>query len=129
MKKYFLTMAIMAIFAIGFAASDEESSSDNSSPTEQKQETAEEKEAREKQEKVKKVAEIAYQMGYDRRKATWGQTIASDDAAAAEYRFKYGRDPEDAGQEERWKVFLENYAKGFSDAANDIKKKLDEENF
>lgn len=28
MKKYFLTMAVMAIFAIGFAASDDDSSSD-----------------------------------------------------------------------------------------------------
>lgn len=37
MKKYFLTMAVMAIFAIGFAASDEEGSSSSNS-TEQKQE-------------------------------------------------------------------------------------------
>ena len=34
MKKYFFTMAVMAIFAIGFAASDEESSSSTSTQTE-----------------------------------------------------------------------------------------------
>lgn len=37
MKKYFWTLAVMAIFAIGFAASDEEESSNNSSSTEQTQ--------------------------------------------------------------------------------------------
>ena len=31
MKKYFLTMAVMAVFAIGFAASDDESSNTNTS--------------------------------------------------------------------------------------------------
>lgn len=34
MKKYFLTMVVMAIFAIGFTASDEESSSSTSTQTE-----------------------------------------------------------------------------------------------
>ena len=55
MKKYFLTMAVIALFAIGFAASDEEESANNESSapkTEQKQETQEEKQAREKKEQA-----------------------------------------------------------------------------
>ena len=66
MKKYFLSIAVMAIFAIGFAASDETESSissSNSSPqTEQKQETQKqeseaERKAREKKEKIEKAKE------------------------------------------------------------------------
>ena len=100
---------------------------------EQKQESAAEKradrEANEKQEKIKRVAEIAYKMGYDTRKATWGETIASEDAAAADYRYRYAVDPEDAGQSERWNVFRENYQKGFSDAADEIINKFRKEDF
>lgn len=55
MKKHFLTVATVALFAIGFAASDEEESSNSSSSssepqTEQKQETEAERKAREKKE-------------------------------------------------------------------------------
>ena len=107
---------------------------------EQKQESPAEKQAREKkeqadreanekQEKIKRVAEIAYKMGYDTRKATWGETIASEDAAAADYRYRYAVDPEDAGQSERWNVFRENYQKGFSDAADEIINKFRKEDF
>ena len=127
MKKYYLTIVVMAIFAIGFAASDEETSSSSSEP--QRQETQAEKEAREKQEKVERVAKMAYQKGYDTRKATWGQSIVSETAARLEYAIRYGREPEDEGQSERWNVFVENYQKGFSDAAHDIMKKMDEEDF
>ena len=35
MKKYFLSMVVMAVFAIGFTASDEDGSSDSKSPSEQ----------------------------------------------------------------------------------------------
>lgn len=130
MKKYLLTMAVMAIFAIGFAASDEEDSSKGaSSSTEQKQESPAEKEAREKQEKINKVAKMAYQKGYDVRKETWGQSISPESSARLEYTFRYSKEPEDAGQNERWNVFLENFKKGFADAAHDIMKKMDEENF
>jgi len=69
MKKYFLTMATVALFAIGFAASDEEESSSNSSndsskpqteqKQEQKQETEAEREAKEKAEKKKDLLEHA----------------------------------------------------------------------
>lgn len=127
MKKYYLTMVVMAIFAIGFAASDEETSSSSSEP--QRQETQAEKEAREKQEKVERVAKMAYQKGYDTRRETWGQSIPAESSARLEYTFRYGREPEDAGQNERWNVFLENYKKGFADAAHDIMKKMDEEDF
>lgn len=46
MKKFFMTVATVALFAIGFAASDEDESSSNSSDvqTEQKQEQKQEQE-------------------------------------------------------------------------------------
>ena len=51
MKKYFLTMAAMALFAVGFTASDDDesssgSSSSSSTSVEQKQETEAERKAR-----------------------------------------------------------------------------------
>lgn len=95
--------------------------------TEQRQETPAEREANEKQEKIKKIAEIAYQLGYEKRKNTWGQSVAAEDAAAIDYRYRYARDPEDEGQSERWQVFRENYTKGFSDCADKIIKKFKEE--
>lgn len=42
MKKYFLTMAVIAIFAIGFAASDDTSSTSSSSSSQPKQEESHE---------------------------------------------------------------------------------------
>lgn len=47
MKKFFMTVATVALFAIGFAASDEDESSGNSSDvqTEQKQEQEQEQES------------------------------------------------------------------------------------
>lgn len=76
MKKYFFTMATLALFAIGFAASDDEessSSSNSSTQTEQKEETEVERHAREekeKQEQVQKkkdeVAQKGYEHGYQR---------------------------------------------------------------
>lgn len=69
MKKYFMTMAAIALFAVGFAASDEDESSSNESSapkTEQKQESSAEKAAREKKEeaerkekRIKDVKELA----------------------------------------------------------------------
>lgn len=57
MKKYFMTMATIALFAIGFAASDEEESSNSSSSsepqTEQKQESEAERQARDQKEEEK----------------------------------------------------------------------------
>ena len=76
MKKYLLTMATVALFAIGFAASDEEESSNSSSSSstpqvEQKQETEAERQAREKREKQEKLKEIlkdAYEYGVSQGK-------------------------------------------------------------
>ena len=141
-KKYAWTTAIVSFLvvcsAIGASAPDEKE--ENQTQTEQKQESPEEKQAREKkeqanreanekQEKIKKVAEMAYNLGYETRKKTWGETLSSETAAEADYRFRYGKDPEDEGQSERWKVFLENYQKGFSDCAHDIVKKFKQEDF
>ena len=141
-KKYAWTTAIVSFLvvcsAIGASAPDEKE--ENQTQTEQKQESPEEKQAREKkeqanreanekQEKIKKVAEMAYNLGYETRKKTWGETLSSETAAEADYRFRYGKDPEDEGQSERWKVFLENYQKGFSDCAHDIVNKFKQEDF
>ena len=134
----------MALFAIGFAASDEDESSNSSSSspepqTEQKQETEAERKAREKkeeadrqerekQEKVKKVADIAYKKGYEMRMST-RELISSESSAHMEYTMRYGKEPEEEQSQERWNVFLENYQKGFSDAANEIMKKINSEDF
>ena len=127
------------LFLIGNADKHKNAETQSSS-IEQKQESPAEKaerekkeqadqEANEKQEKIKKVAEMAYKLGYETRKKTWGETLSSRAAAEADYRFRYAKDPEDEGQSERWKVFLENYQKGFSDCANDIIKKFKQEDF
>lgn len=142
MKKYFLTMATVALFAIGFAASDEEESSSSESSTpqteqtqesqevqsEQKQESEAERQEREKQEKVKKVAEIAYQKGYEMRMST-RELINAESSAHMEYTMRYGKEPEEEQSQERWNVFLENYKKGFADAANKIMEKINSEDF
>lgn len=149
-KKYAWTTAIVSFLvvsgAIGASTDDKEEkqkqvqTEQKQVQTEQKKESPAEKQAREKkeqadreanekQEKIKRVAEVAYKMGYDTRKATWGETLSARGAAEADYRFRYAQDPEDAGQSERWNVFLENYSKGFSDAAKDIEKKFDQEDF
>lgn len=142
-KKYAWTTAIVSFFvicgAIG-ASSDNEEEKQKQAQTEQKQESPAEKQAREKkeqadreanekQDKIKRVAEIAYKMGYDKRKATWGETLSARGSAEADYRFRYAVDPEEDGQSERWNVFLENYSKGFSDAADEIMNKFRKEDF
>lgn len=144
MKKYFMTVATVALFAIGFAASDEESSSSSESKSEsqqteqtqesqdvqseQKQESEAERQERDKQEKVKKVAEIAYQKGYEMRMST-RELINAESSAHMEYTMRYGKEPEEEQSQERWNVFLENYKKGFSDAADKIMEKINSEDF
>ena len=89
-----------------------------------------EREEREKQDKIKRVADMAYQKGYQCRRETWGDyNPSSESRARLEYTMRYGREPEEEGQSERWNVFKENYMKGFSDAAEEIKKKMREEEF
>jgi hypothetical protein len=64
MKKYFLTMAVMAIFAIGFAASDEESPSNSPSSSPSETQQVKEKSTEEiRQEKVQKVLKSARRWG------------------------------------------------------------------
>lgn len=123
MKKYLFTMAVMAIFAIGFVASDEEGSSKDTSfstEQEQEQETPEEKEAREKEEMNKKIADMAYQKGWDARMNS-NQVVNSANLARMEYAMRYGSEPEDEGEEERWTIFVKNYNKGYRDACKKIK--------
>ena len=133
MKKFFFTMVTLALFAIGFAASDEESSSSSerkskSQQTELEQESEVERQEREKQEKVNKVAEIAYKKGYAMRMST-RELISAESSARMEYTMRYGKEPEGEQSQERWHVFLENYKKGFSDAADKILEKINSEEF
>lgn len=144
MKKYFLTMTVMALFAIGFAASDEDESSNSSSSSqgpktelkqessmpkmEQKKETESDRKEREKQEKIKKVADIAYKKGYEMRMST-RELISAESSAHMDYTIRYGREPEEEQSQERWNIFLENYKKGFSDAAHKIMEKINSEDF
>ena len=132
MKKYFLSVLTITLFAIGFAASDEDKSSEQSQSTEQTQtqpqETEAERQEREKQEKVKKVADIAYKKGYEKRMSTT-EMISSESSAYMEYTIRYGIDPDSEKSKERWKVFLNSYQKGFSDAADELRKKINSEEF
>ena len=139
MKKFFVTMAVMAVFAIGFAASDESNSSSsnngenfNPSPqTEQEQEiqkheTEAEREAREKQEKIKKIADMAYKKGWNRRKNSKDFPDPRGEAHM-EYTMRYGVEPTEPGEEERWNIFVENYVKGYEAAWEEIRKKMHSE--
>lgn len=142
-KKYAWTTAIASFFIVCMtvaATTDDKEEIQNQAQTEQKTETPAEKKAREqkeqadkqeseKQKKINKVAKMAYQKGYDVRKETWGQSISPESSARLEYTFRYGKEPEDAGQNERWNVYLENFKKGFADAAHEIMKKMDSEDF
>lgn len=89
-----------------------------------------EREEREKQDKIKRVADMAYQKGYQCRRETWGDyNPSSESRARLEYTMRYGREPEEEGQSERWNVFKENYMKGFRDAADEIMKRKRQEDF
>lgn len=122
MKKYFLTMTVIALFAIGFAASDED---ENSAPqTEQKQESEAERQAREKREKEsqlaqkkKEVEEKAYEAGYSHGLTTGPVTYSRDnpkDAARIWYNTYYGI-PSNSEEKEMLNLFLEHYVKGYHD--------------
>lgn len=139
MKKYILTMTITAIFAIGFAASDESnSSSSNSSDTSnsstqtkqehevQEQETEAERATKEKQEKIRKIANIAYNKGWNRRMNSRDFPDPRGEAHM-EYTMRYGVEPTEPGEEERWNIFVENYVKGYNDAWNKIRKDMHSE--
>ncbi len=139
MKKYILTMTITAIFAIGFAASDESNSpSSNSGGTSnsftqtkqenefKKQETEAERATKEKQEKIRKIANIAYYKGWNRRMNSRDFPDPRGEAHM-EYTIRYGVEPTEPGEEERWNIFVENYVKGYNDAWNKIRKDMHSE--
>lgn len=65
MRKYLLTLSTIALFAFGFAASDEDTSG-GSQQVEQKQETETERKAREEREKQERINDMikeAYEYG------------------------------------------------------------------
>ena len=126
MKKCFLTLATIALFAIGFAASDEDESSSNegsnSAPqTEQKQETEAERQAREQKEKKeqmekkkKEIAEEGYKHGY---KAGFTcnyheyETFHWDRLARQDYSAWHGA-PSSSEEKELYDIFEQNYLRG-----------------
>lgn len=108
---------------------DENVISEKFSKEMKKQEEVNRQEA-EKQNKIKTVADMAYRKGYQCRRETWGDyNPSSESRARLEYTMRYGREPEEEGQSERWNVFKENYMKGFRDAADDIMKRKRQEDF
>lgn len=138
MKKYFLTMAVMALFAIGFAASDEEESvnSENSEPkTEQKQESEAERKAREQKEEAErkaneqkeqqakqdKILKEGYDRGYnDAMQYTYYQEM--------NYRIPYTNlygAPKSDEEIALYKQYKEQYDKGWEEGKK-VKAKMDE---
>jgi len=116
MKKYFLTMVVMAIFAIGFTASDEESSSSNSSSStpqvEEKQETEADRQARERKEKeakIKDMLEYAYKHGLDE-----GTNMTYPMEADKWYTGRYGT-PSTDEDFENFEKFKKEYNRGVED--------------
>lgn len=124
MKKYFMTVATMALFAIGFAASDEEKSSNSSSEsskpqTEQKQESEAERKAREEKEEAerkeaikKEIAEEAYNSGYG-----YGFNGSSDiigNPKTISYTTRYGA-PQSNEEKELFNIWKENWQKGYDE--------------
>lgn len=118
MKKYILSILTIALFAVGFAASDEDESSNSGSQMEQKQETEAERQAREQREKEsqqekkkKEVAEAGYKIGYE-----YGFTRYSKPTGGANisYKNRFGA-PTNSEETELFKIFKENYDKGFED--------------
>lgn len=126
MKKYFLTMATLALFAIGFVASDEDESSSsenaNSTPqTEQKQEAEAERQEREQKEKIdkleskkKEIAEEGYKHGY---KAGFScnyheyETFHWDRMARQDYT-AWHEAPTSSEEKELYQIFQDNYLRG-----------------
>ena len=123
MKKYFLTMAVMALFAIGFTASDEEesSNSESSAPkTEQKQESEADRKAneqKEKENKKTKLAKEAYDEGYDEGYAASPaqySTLNPKNLARNKY-VTWNGAPKTAEEKELCDIYIENYVKGWEE--------------
>lgn len=115
MKKIFLTMAVMALFAIGFAASDDDSSSSSSYQQEQKKETDEERKAREKKEKLESVKSYGYKCGKDEADKTFPIE------AKKWYIGRWGI-PETDEDLRLFKIFEEEYYRGLNEGRAAIEK-------
>lgn len=127
MKKYFMTVATVALFAIGFAASDEDESSNKSSnegsapQTEQKQESEKERQAREKQERENKKTELAkkghdegYKNGF--KGASWELREPSHlKRLALQYYTTWYETPTNSEEKELCDIFVENYILGWEE--------------
>lgn len=91
---------------------------------EQKEEA--DRQANERQEKIKRIADMAYQKGWNermnRRDFPNAKTLAE-----MEYLIRYGVEPTTSGEEERWKIFEENYVKGYQAAWEELKKRMHSE--
>lgn len=119
MKKYILSILTIALFAVGFAASDEDESSSSGSQMEQKQETEAERQAREqrekesqKEKKKKEIAEAGYKKGYE---DGFAFTSKDPDDARIVYKVRYGA-PTNSEEMELFRIFEENYNKGRDEA-------------
>lgn len=118
MKKYILSILTIALFAVGFAASDEDESSSSGSQMEQKQETEAERQAREqrekesqKEKKKKEIAEAGYKKGYE---DGFAYRSKNPDDAKIVYKVRYGA-PTNSEEMELFRIFEENYNKGFDE--------------
>lgn len=135
MKKYFMTVATMALFAIGFAASDEDKSSSNQSDdsskpqTEQKQETEAERQAREQKEEAerqareqkeaadkmeklrKEVADAGYKKGYEEG---WKGSLQLPGDEEMFYSNKFGV-PTSNEEKELFKIYKQKYEEGYKE--------------
>lgn len=134
MKKYFMTVATVALFAIGFAASDGEENSSNvgsATQTEQKQETEKERQAREEQEriareqqeaeskanKVKALEEEGYKAGYNRGFGTGPASYQTDNPkrqARQLYSINYDA-PMTDDEKALCEKYIESYVKGYEE--------------
>ena len=139
MKKYFWTLSVMALFAIGFTSSDENENS-SSSTTEQKQETEAERQERERQEEAerqererqeeadrqareqkekesqqekmkKEMAEAGYERGFE---LGFANRKLLPNEAETRYSARYGA-PTNNEKMELFKIYKENFYKGYEE--------------
>lgn len=123
MKKYFMTVATVALFAIGFAASDEENSESQQTEqqqTEQKQETEAERQAREqakKENKKKKILERAQKEGYNNGFTIGPESYQITDpkrTARGLYTIYYGA-PTSSEEKELYEAFVSTYVEAYAE--------------
>lgn len=137
MKKYFMTVATVALFAIGFAASDEENNESQQTEqkqteqTEQKQETEAERQAREQKEeaerqareqaekenKKKEILEQAQKAGYEKGFTVGPSSYITDDPkiyAKSYYTSRYGA-PTSSEEKELYEAFVSIYLEAYEE--------------